>query len=487
MNINLFIDRNFLYEYECFFIKELLHEFQSSKIVLKFEEKGAIDFSPRKSLYDFIDHRLTNFKKNSWEKLSIKEVGGLFPNLDITSGSETSVSDFSIFFYQIENPFQKTKSENIFSFTNRIEDIEKATYSSCDFLTIEIFKFDHKNFVWKEINSLSVTKDKGIKNNINKAYFYASILLLKTVRQIVEHAPVQIHKEQNSNYSSGSKLSYYFRLFMEIIRRKFFSKKTSWKLAFKIDSGYQFIEQDKNEFWADPFGVCFEGKNYVFFEKMNCQTNLGEIAYVEFNKDFDVVSQSIVLKNNFHFSFPNLFQWNNEWYMMPETSANNEVAIYKAEKFPKIWKKDFVIFENVKLLDSIWLQHNGLYYLFANKVHNFEHDNNERLYIYYSEDLFSQNWKSHAQNPVVINLQGSRNAGKIYKENGKIYRPSQDCKKYYGNRVYINEIIELSPINFVEKRVESIDAPTFYLGLHTYNVFNEKMALVDILYDVKKG
>ena len=96
------------------------------------------------------------------------------------------------------------------------------------------------------------------------------------------------------------------------------------------------------------------------------------------------------------------------------------------------------------MVDSVFIFHDGRYWLFFNKIEDFEYENNERVYVYSSTDLFSDDWESHPQNPVVINKTRARNAGKIRKEEGHFIRVSQNCKVTYGENVYKNKNVKLN-------------------------------------------
>jgi hypothetical protein len=60
------------------------------------------------------------------------------------------------------------------------------------------------------------------------------------------------------------------------------------------------------------------------------------------------------------------------------------------------------------------------------------------LFIYYSDQPFSENWVSHPMNPVVSDVRKARSTGKVFEKEEEIFRPSQDCSSGYGYRVIIN-------------------------------------------------
>lgn len=69
----------------------------------------------------------------------------------------------------------------------------------------------------------------------------------------------------------------------------------------------------------------------------------------------------------------------------------------------------------------------------------------------------------------------ARNAGKPFREGGKLIRPVQDCSLHYGRAVNLCEIVSLSPTHFEEKiigRIEPSSLWPYKNGLHTYNIYS---------------
>ena len=96
-------------------------------------------------------------------------------------------------------------------------------------------------------------------------------------------------------------------------------------------------------------------------------------------------------------------------------------------------------------------------------------DNTSELYIYKVDSINLSVIEPHAHNPVMIDSRFGRNAGVIFKHNGKVYRPSQ-CNTHgiYGRALNINEICCLTIDDYKEETVRTIE-PDFqsgYIGLH---------------------
>ena len=105
---------------------------------------------------------------------------------------------------------------------------------------------------------------------------------------------------------------------------------------------------------------------------------------------------------------------------------------------------------------------------------------NNELFIFYSDNLLTQNWNPHDQNPIVSDVMRARPAGNIFEYNNEYYRPAQNCSKHYGYAFSINRITELSKEKYEELEVSSIlpnwDKDIF--STHTINQSN-KLTIID--------
>ena len=91
------------------------------------------------------------------------------------------------------------------------------------------------------------------------------------------------------------------------------------------------------EFVADPFLVRGDGVWYMFFEVINRESGKGEIALAVSENCFDWRYQQRVLVEPFHLSYPYVFKWRDDYYMIPESLKGGAVRLYRALSFPASW------------------------------------------------------------------------------------------------------------------------------------------------------
>lgn len=265
------------------------------------------------------------------------------------------------------------------------------------------------------------------------------------------------------------------------ITRLFHSQQ--WVLLFRFRSAgidttinrYRQIVPPKGVDWADPFVVCKDEKYFVFFEELLAGANKAHISCLIFDSTGKRSPQTPgkVLEENHHLSYPFVFNWNETWYMIPESGETKRVWLYEAESFPGGWKRCRELIHE-ELYDPTPFYHNGLWYLFGTKKPFAGNSPHQYLHIYYADDLLSGQWQPHPQNPVSRDIRGSRPAGRIFIHEGRIIRPSQIGAPKYGYGIQFNEIVTLTPLEFKEQIWDQI-LPHWrgdLLAAHTFNTDN---------------
>ena len=234
--------------------------------------------------------------------------------------------------------------------------------------------------------------------------------------------------------------------------------------------------------WADPHTFRQNGSYYIFIEEKLYATRKGHISYIKLNEDGTSTKPQKVLETPYHLSYPFIFKWNNILYMIPESSAINAIALYRCIQFPDKWKFVHYLMENVCAVDATLHFCNNKWWLFTNIKTHPGATNWDQLFLFYADTPLSREWKSHVKNPIISDAMRARPAGKILKLNGKLIRPSQDCSSRYGAGIRFNEIIKISPEEYLEREIDNLhpDWDKFVKGTHTVN-FEEKMTIVDAI------
>jgi hypothetical protein len=241
------------------------------------------------------------------------------------------------------------------------------------------------------------------------------------------------------------------------------------KQGFDDASNYTIVRPPKDRFYADPFLVKKDDKNYLFLEDYRYNEGRAVICYSQVNMDGTLTEPVEVLRRPYHLSYPFVFEQDGQMYMIPETKENRTVELYRADEFPNRWSLAAVLLKNIFAVDATIHQANGKFWMFAG-LSNGRYSNCDELGLFYSDSLFGP-WTPHPGNPVVSDVRRARPAGALFYENGKLIRPSQDCARAYGYALCFSEVLVLNEMEYLEKPLGRIepDWAKGNLGTHTYS------------------
>jgi len=205
------------------------------------------------------------------------------------------------------------------------------------------------------------------------------------------------------------------------------------------------------DFVADPFMLEAKGAWYMFFEVMNCESDNGEIALATSVDGVTWCYQQIVLTEPFHLSYPYVFQWMDDYYMVPESFQARSVRLYRATQFPNQWSFVGTLLDGMACVDSSILHYNDTWWLFTSLgTPPYRADT---LRLFHAERLMGP-WLEHRKSPIVpLDLRMARPAGRVLVVNGRPIRYAQDCYPTYGSGVRAFEIDELTVLSYHENEI----------------------------------
>lgn len=226
------------------------------------------------------------------------------------------------------------------------------------------------------------------------------------------------------------------------------------------------VTDTPSNFVADPFifaksgvpkrlGLPNQPPLHIFFETKSNTVMRGEIGVAE-SLDGGATWQyiGIALSEPWHLSYPHVFSWNGQVYMMPEGSESGSLRLYRAVKYPLRWEVEKELIKK-PLVDASLVEWKDRWYLFASDPSRPGHKRNAELQIFHSETPLGP-FTQHYLNPVMFGdpRSGARMAGRLLKYNNKLYRFGQDCSGTYGRNVVAFRIDALSPTEFDQTRIK---------------------------------
>lgn len=276
------------------------------------------------------------------------------------------------------------------------------------------------------------------------------------------------------------------RIVTRAIYRQLFVEHWILLYHFSDDILYRFKEYrklipPKDRLWADPHVLFREGKYYVFFEEMIFdKENRGHIALVVIDETGACSEPMTVLEEPHHLSYPFVFEWENEIYMIPETAGAGAVRLYKCARFPDKWEFQYNLMENVEANDVTLFCKDHRWWLFASIKEHDGYPNWDELFLFYADSPVSRSWQPHPKNPVVSDVTSARPAGKLFERNGALFRPAQNSSHRYGYGLKINRILKLTETEYEEEEVESF-APDWEKNIKAVHSYNRagKLSVID--------
>ena len=238
------------------------------------------------------------------------------------------------------------------------------------------------------------------------------------------------------------------------------------------------IRNPPNRYLADPFVLNKNGSHLCFVEDYNYSTRTGHITAFRIDRE-GYTELGCALKEDFHLSYPFVFEDSSDLYMCPETQAAGEIRLYKCVSYPLGWKLHRVLMKGISATDTTLFKHDGKWWMLTNIDSSESGDHCSELHVFYADDLGSSNWTPHPMNPVIFDSRQARNGGLLFDGDG-IYRVFQvQGFNVYGESMGIARITELTTARYEEQVLYSI-TPSFFAGLtgtHTYSFAGGLLAL----------
>lgn len=230
---------------------------------------------------------------------------------------------------------------------------------------------------------------------------------------------------------------------------------------------------------ADPILVDHGEKTFLFYEAV--ENEKGRLEVAEVNPDCTVSDARAILEDDCHYSYPFVFRRGQEWYMIPESSAAEEVRLYKAYDFPYDWRLEQILLRQ-KCVDTTAFEKDGNWYLLTFLLD----EGTEKVY----PRAYRIVWGEKEQQLLPLRWEefdclNTRGAGPVVKTDGGYYRPAQKSQEQrYGDSLTFFRI-ENDGIAYRETAVgallpEAVTAKGVWLdGLHTYCA-SERFEAIDI-------
>jgi len=350
---------------------------------------------------------------------------------------------------------------------------------------LTIAGYDHlQEGVYKRSIGSRVVELKIFKNGelIKQANLSAHPISIKRTLQATQNKITLLCKrlginpeqlEYNRSSLSLSKKSVYLLLSLKRVLFEAFIP-AQWIIVFKKtnEDKWQRIMPEPDVFQADPFIVYRDQKYFIFYEELKFEDYHGYLMAAELDiANKKLINEKIILKQGYHLSYPNVFEENGTYYMIPESADNRTVDLFECTDFPYKWEKKQTLLDNIQAVDTTPLKLGENWFLFTTEIVKGTECNDE-LSIYKSADLFNTPFVKIYDEPVISDVENARMAGHFLQHENNLYRISQNCGKRYGHQANINRVLQIVG-GYKEEKVNTLKPDKGALGYHTYNQDND--------------
>ena len=237
----------------------------------------------------------------------------------------------------------------------------------------------------------------------------------------------------------------------------------------KLSEGLK-ISNPEGRYFADPFLLTVGDETFCFVEDFVEANGRAVISVLQLGPNgYSFLGKAI--EEDFHLSFPYLFEYDGDLYMCPESHQAREIRVYKCTRFPLEWKLHSVCMTDLSAVDTMIFASGDRWWMLTNIDNTSVGHGFSELHLFSATDPLSAQWKSHPLNPIIVDPEFARNAGLLH-ENGVIYRVSQ-ARGFgvYGSSASFFEITVIDAMNYEEKLIKTIH-PTHERGLTGVHHFN---------------
>lgn len=221
----------------------------------------------------------------------------------------------------------------------------------------------------------------------------------------------------------------------------------------------------RDRFYADPFPVERGGSSYIYFEELKYSARIGTISCYDVRNDRYYRD---VVRENFHLSFPVIFEFNNIMFMTVESSQNKDLRLYECLEFPDKWRLRTQLLRDAILLDPIVVKDQDQCYVIANSKKTSESAAFD-LKVY-ALRYVAPHFKLIPLDVVNSHHKGSRNGGYLYTGTRHIRVIQNADFDTYGKSISLLEF-NITGNQYSEKFVDHIDDLPVQgaKGIHTLN------------------
>ena len=230
----------------------------------------------------------------------------------------------------------------------------------------------------------------------------------------------------------------------------------------------------KDRWFADPFILSISDDFFfILVEEFLFSCNKGRISRLKVNRNtWELEQIDPVIEQDTHLSFPAYYREGDKVYIYPENTLSGKLTLFEYDESSGAATRIGDISDH-PLADAVIWKIKDQNVILATTAPD---DSGKTLDIYPCQSDST----SGPTNSVTFGTKVARNAGFPFIAQGHTIRPAQDCTRFYGNCVVLQEMsFDHGDLQF--KEVRRLHSPLFNYShaFHTFNVFENRFIAVD--------
>ena len=168
----------------------------------------------------------------------------------------------------------------------------------------------------------------------------------------------------------------------------------------------------RGTFIADPFLVSAGSQTIAFVEEYHYRDGRAVIAAYDVGSP-EPCRVGTALSESFHLSFPFVFEVDGELLMCPESAQARDLRLYRCIEFQLKWELAHVVMSAVEVVDALFLEVGGSWYILATTSRGLGGDTHSTLSLFSTGHSPFGRLQECRRNPVILDSRCARNGGMV--------------------------------------------------------------------------
>src|SRR5262245_1013724 len=138
-------------------------------------------------------------------------------------------------------------------------------------------------------------------------------------------------------------------LLQKILTREAWAIAVRTRKEAEAGADFRFLPVHRDRFYADPILFTAAGRHALFFEDYRYSARKAVISTCTLSADGSFGEVRTCLERRHHLSYPFVFDWQDNVFMVPESGDAGRLEIYRSVEFPWRWELEGRLLDKISL------------------------------------------------------------------------------------------------------------------------------------------